>query len=384
MRRMQAQKEVLCIQDGSDLRFATRPGCTGLEVIGRNQAKSRTQGMHLHLTLTVTPTGLPLGVLRCGFGTPHKAQGGKSRRWIDGYRDIAQAAGKLTRGTQVIAVIDREAGFWGLFDEQRRRGRVEILVRAKHDRRLRKGPDGKLFAQLGGGPADGYMNVEVAGLTGRPKSSRKQALPPRLRRRAGCELRYREVVLPATQAGREPAVLRGVHVVETDPPQGEKGLQWHLLTSLPVRSAEEAEEVVSRYRQRWKVEDFFRVLKSGCKVQNQRFRTADRLQKAVAIQSVIAWRVMVLTLLGQEVPECGAEVLFAQSELEFLGAYAAQQGRPGPSDLGSAVALVAHLGGYRGRKHDPAPGNQIMWEGYNGLTLATTGYRLRDSQLAAR
>ena len=316
MRRMQAQKEVLCIQDGSDLRFATRPGCTGLEVIGRNQAKSRTQGMHLHLTLAVTPTGLPLGVLRCGFGTPHKAQGGKSRRWIDGYRDIAQAAGKLTRGTQVIAVIDREAGFWGLFDEQRRRGRVEILVRAKHDRRLRKGPDGKLFAQLGGGPADGYMNVEVAGLTGRPKSSRKQARAARLRRRAGCELRYREVVLPTTQAGGEPAVLRGVHVVETDPPQGEKGLQWHLLTSLPVRNAE---EVVSRYRQRWKVEDFFRVLKSGCKVQNQRFRTADRLQRAVATQGVIAWRVMVLTLLGREVPECGAEVLFRQEELEFLG-----------------------------------------------------------------
>ena len=202
-----------------------------------------------------------------------------------------------------------------------------------------------------------------------------------MRRRAGCELRYREVVLPATQKGGEPAVLRGVHVVETDPPQGEKGLQWHLLTSLPVRNAE---EVVSRYRRRWKVEDFFRVLKSGCKVQNQRFRTADRLQKAVAIQSVIAWRVMVLTLLGREVPECGAEVLFAQEELEFLGAYAAQQGRPGPSNLGSAVALVAHLGGYRGRKHDPAPGNQIMWEGYNGLTLATMGYRLRDSQLAAR
>ena len=58
MRRMKAQKEVLCIQVGSDLRFATRPGCT------------------------------ELGVLRCGFGTPNKLQEGKSRRWIDGYRDI--------------------------------------------------------------------------------------------------------------------------------------------------------------------------------------------------------------------------------------------------------------------------------------------------------
>ena len=53
-------------------------------------------------------------------------------------------------------------------------------------------------------------------------------------------------------------------------------------------------------------------------MQDQRFRTAERLQKAVAIQSVIAWRVMVLTLLGREVPECAAEVLFAGGELEFL------------------------------------------------------------------
>ena len=383
VRRMQAQKEVLCIQDGSDLRFATRPGCRGLEVIGRNQTKSRTRGLHLHLTLAVTGTGLPLGVLRCGFGTPGKSQGGKSRRWIDGYRDIASAASKLTRGTRVIAVMDREADFWQLFDEQRRDGRVEILVRARHDRRLAKGPGGKLFGQLGGGPADGYVNVEVPGLTARPKSSRKRARAARLRRRAGCEVRYREVTLPATKSGGEPAVLRGVHVRETAPPAGEKGLEWHLLTSLEVSSCREAEAVVSRYRQRWKVEDFFRVLKSGCKVQDQLFRTAKRLQRAVAIQSVIAWRIMVLTLLGREVPECSADVLFAREELDFLRAYAGQQGRPGPADLGSAVALVAHLGGYRGRKHDPPPGNQIMWEGYNGLTIATMGYMVRDSELAA-
>ena len=72
-----------------------------------NQTKGRTVGMHLHLTLTVTPTGLPPGVLRCGFGTPGKAQRGRSRRWIDGCQDIARLASKLTRGTRVIAVTDR-------------------------------------------------------------------------------------------------------------------------------------------------------------------------------------------------------------------------------------------------------------------------------------
>ena len=94
------------------------------------------------------------------------------------------------------------------------------------------------------------------------------------------------------------------------------------------------------------------------------------------VQSVVAWRVILLTLLGREVPGCAAEVLFAGGELEFLGACAEQHGMPGPSDLGAAVALVAQLGAYRERKHDPAPGNPIMWEGYNGLTEATMGYGL--------
>ena len=55
-----------------------------------------------------------------------------------------------------------------------------------------------------------------------------------------------------------------------------------------------------------------------------------------------------------------------------------------PSGLGSAVALVAHMGGYRGREHDPAPGNPIMWESCDGPTLANMGHRLRGSRLAAR
>ena len=65
-------------------------------MIGRNRTRSKTKGLHLHLTLPVTSEGLPLGVLRCGFGTPPKADGGKSRRWINGLhflRDYARECG---------------------------------------------------------------------------------------------------------------------------------------------------------------------------------------------------------------------------------------------------------------------------------------------------
>ena len=369
--RMRAQKEVLCIQDGSDLRYATRPGCEGLEVIGRNQTTSKTKGLHLHLTLAVTGQGLPLGVLRCGFGTPPKARGGKSQRWIDGYRDIVKAARSLTRRTRLVAVMDREADFFGLFDEQRSRGRVEILVRARHNRVM---GGARLFAFLAGGEADGRLQVPVEGLVARPKSSRKKRRPARKKRVADCDLRYRRVTLPATVKGRRPVSLWGVHIVEVGPPEGEKPVEWHLLTSLEVGSAEEAARVVERYLQRWRVEDFFRVLKSGCRVERMAFRSAERLQRGIAINSVIAWRLMALTLVGRQLPGCDADLMYTEQELEFLADWALERGHPGPEDLGAATRLVARLGGYRGRNQDPEPGHEIMWQGYSKLTTATLGH----------
>ena len=72
-----------------------------------------------------------------------------------------------------------------------------------------------------------------------------------------------------------------------------------LLTTLIVRNANAASEVVGYYLQHWKVEDFFRVLKSGCRVEFLLFRTAERLRRAIAINAVIVWRIMMMTLLGR-------------------------------------------------------------------------------------
>ena len=375
LQRMRGQRLVLCLQDGSDLHFATRPGCAGLELIGRNQTGTGTLGLHLHLTLATTPQGLPLGVLRCGFGPADPERGGKPQRWLDGYRDLAAAAQELTRRTRLVAVMDREADFFALFDEQRRCGRVDLLVRARHDRCL-AGPARKLFPALAAGPPAGCLEIEIEGLTARPKASGRPARPARQKRLAVCEVRFRRLTLPATRPGLEPVALWGVHLVEAAPPPGEEAVQWRLLTSLPVEDLAAATEIVRHYLQRWRIEDFFRVLQSGCRVEHLAFRTADRLQRAIAINSVIAWRLMTMTLLGRQVPDCAAELLFTDSELRFLGAYARRFQLPGPERLGPAVRLVAHLGGYRDRKHDPEPGHQLIWYGYDTLTKATLGHQI--------
>ena len=184
------------------------------------------------------------------------------------------------------------------------------------------------------------------------------------------------MTLPPADACREsePIPVAGVHIVETDPPEGENPVQWFLLVTAAVENAEAAAEGVGWYLQRWRVEDFFRTLKAGCRVEFLRFHTAERLERAITINAVTAWRIMLMTLLGRHVPECAAELLFSDNELHLLRDYAAEKRLDPPGNMTRAVHLVATLGGYRGRKHDAPPGHQVMWHGRINLSSATLGH----------
>ena len=162
-----------------------------------------------------------------------------TRRWVDGLRDIDRAAAALSRKTRVLSVMDREADCFAVFDEQRRLNRVEVLVRAHHDRCLAKGAP-KLFAAMRAGAADGHVEIEIDRLSARRKSNGRQARPARTGRVARAEVRHRQVVAPPTIAGAEPVALSTVHVRETAPPPGEPAVEWFLLTSLDVDSTETA------------------------------------------------------------------------------------------------------------------------------------------------
>ena len=115
----------------------------------------------------------------------------KTRRWVDGLRDIDRAAAALSRKTRVISVMDREADCFAVFDEQRRLNRVEVVVRAHHDRCLAQGAP-KLFAAMRAGAADGHVEIEIDRLSARRKSSGRQARPARTGRVARAEVRHRQ------------------------------------------------------------------------------------------------------------------------------------------------------------------------------------------------
>ena len=399
LRRMGAQQMVLCIQDGTLMNFTRRGQTQGLAAIGSNQTGAVARGLQLHTTLAVNSEGVPLGILRAGFDAPsptakdaHAAgqstaqkarEERKSFRWIEGLRDCAQATAQLP-DTRVVCTLDREADFVDLFVERREHApQVELLVRAKVDRVLAKErtPDGdqvthRLFDEVRSGPARGTCTVEVKRESARVKASKQARKKMRAARVAAMTLRYQPVALPCP--GAAPVALWVVHAREERPPEQVEPLEWFLLSSLPVASAADARQILHWYTLRWRIEDYFRVLKSGCKVEELQHHTAERLQRAIAIKMVVGWRIQLMVRLGRELPDLPRELLFSDAELRVLSVFATSRQRPPPARLGDAVELVACLGGWLGRTRDP-PGAQLMWHGYTQLVAMAFAFELRDN-----
>ena len=392
LQRMGSQETVLCVLDGTSLNFAKRGQTQGLGVIGSNQTGALARGLHLHTTLAVNPDGVPLGVLRAGFDAPPppdpEAKGPKAReekksfRWIEGLRDCAQAAQRLPE-THVVYTTDREADFLDLFIERREHApHLELLVRAKVNRVLANDTTAegdrvvrRLFDEVRNAPARGTCTVEVGRLSARVKASKQAPKAKRVARVAETTLRYEPVALPCPQAA--PVALWMVHAREERAPAKTEPLEWFVLTTVPVKSADDATRILQWYALRWRIEDYFRILKSGCKVEELQHHSAERLERAIAIKMVIAWRIQLMVRLGREVPELPGELLFSDAELRVLATFARSRKLAPPTRLGEAVSLVARLGGWLGRTRDP-PGAQLMWHGYTQLVAMTFAFELRD------
>jgi hypothetical protein len=345
IQRMKAQQTVLCIQDGTDLNYTNLGRCEGLVTLGKNQTGAKSTGLHLHSTLAVTSTGLPLGVLRADCPAPAKptppepkSRKGTSTKtpshqlpleqkktfsWIEGLRDLNTIA-RQNPGPRLISVMDREADFFELFDEWRKDPQVELLVRAVHDRKTATGA--RLFEAIRNTPVRHRYSIRIPRLSARPKRSKQPARPARATRVADVALRYARIKLQAPdypgQQGKAPVEVSIIHVVEENAPPGVKRLEWFLLTTVHVRDVETALQCVRWYCLRWRIEDWHRVLKSGCRIEEVGHKTADRIRRAIAINVVVAWRIMLMTLLGREVPELPADVLFSDIEIEVLRRYA--------------------------------------------------------------
>ena len=146
---------------------------------------------------------------------------------------------------------------------------------------------------------------------------------------------------------------------------------------VPVRSADDRSRILKCYALRWRTDDYFRILTSGCKVEELQHYSAARLERAIAIKMDIAWRIQLMVPLGREVPELPAEVLFSDIELRVLATFPRSSNLAPPRHMGEAVDPLARLGGRLGRTRHPS-GAQLLWHGYTQFAAITFAFELRD------
>jgi hypothetical protein len=366
IQRIQQERVVLLPNDTSEFDFTSKKH--KIHGLGPLNDESR-RGLFAHPTVAFTPERLCLGVLesdmwvRSELGKREERQAKaiedkESFHWLTSYR-LACAVAEQAPDTLVVSLSDREGDIYECFAEslpEPGRRKAEWIVRAQHNRAVTvAGVEGKLWDRVADSVVLGELVVDV------PGSAKRKARQARLSVQAVPV----EPRIPRRPDGKLPAVtFYAVLVRELEPPAGEEPIEWLLLTSLSASTLAEACRVVAYYTVRWMIEVFFRVLKTGCQVEERQLETTARLRPCLALFMMVAWRILYVTWLGRSYPNLSCETLFTSQEWKSVWSVVTQRPLPTkPPTLSEFIALVANLGGHLGRKHDGDPGTQTMWIG---------------------
>jgi hypothetical protein len=296
----------------------------------------------------------------------------ESQRWLDA---LTATQTLLTTPRHVVTVADREADIYDLFALPRP-ATSDLLIRAAHNRRVSHEAR-SLNDAVAAAPVAGLLPIAL---------HRADSRPPR---EATLAVRVVPLALQPPRHHPQRATLSPLPVVailaeELDAPPGPPPIRWLLLTTWRVMDLEEAVQCVRWYAARWMVERFHYVLKQGGKVEDLQLRTTDRLERAVAVCSVVAWRLLWLTYLAREEPDLPCTIALSDPEWRALWATVHRQSDPPstPPSLHQAVRWIAHLGGFLGRAGDGEPGAKVLWRGLRRLEDITLGWTVSRSAAA--
>lgn len=347
--RMAEHPVVLCLQDTTELDF------NGQAIAGLGPLSYEAQrGMYLHPTFAVTPAREPLGVMDAWmWARAPKAPDGtrpgitESVRWSEGYARVAELAAELP-ATRLVSVADREADIRALMVRARDLGNpADWLLRAKHNRALPEG--GRLWAKVLASAPVGEIRFTLPGGRGRAAREVHQHV-------------YTERVALGDGRGGSFEVTCLI-AREIDAPAGVKPIEWRLLTNRCAETLESCAELIDWYRARWEIELLFLVLKEGCRVEALQLATMERIERALALFLVVAWRIARLMRLGRTVPDLDATLLLAPEEWQAAYILAKKPLPKQPPRLNAVLRLIARLGGFLGRKGDGEPGVKTIWLG---------------------
>jgi hypothetical protein len=339
-------KYLLAIHDTTFFSFNHKPSIVGLGNIGGEN----TRGFAGHYTLAIEPDGTPLGLLNIAswsraYESPWEVE---SERWND---SIFEAEKQNNTGAKLVHVADREADIFNLHYENLKNDRL-FIVRCKHDRIMKNG-DFYLYWHINKQKEKHISSIYYA---------RKRSDIPAKIKYGTVELHDPNKAVPSSRK----IEINFVEICSTEKvlKEGgeEKELRWILFTNLPVNNYGDAQRVINYYRQRWQIEEFFRVLKGGaCNVEKASLRSFERLDKYITVMSVISLRIFRLRHLAEKAPDMNYRKEFSEDESYAIAAKLGLVGKP--IDLKTAVWTVAKMGGFNGRPGDGHPGPRSLYRG---------------------
>jgi hypothetical protein len=395
--RVQEQPVALLVQDTTELDL-TRP-TSRMQGVGPLQHGHRS-GALLHLLHAFTPDGTPLGTLaakawaRAQPATNQTKRGSSEKRvqcarkpfhqkethrWLATSQHCTEIK-RHTPDTQLIMLADRESDITDVIDYCHKQDQFDWIIRGDGDRVLHR-------------ESTSETSVRVHDHLSRTKPLYRDTLTIRARlswgsqsikHRPGKADRLARDVKVSVHAGaltlndprpeHRDGVTVGVLLVREEKPSNQhEPIEWVLLTSLPIKTRQQAQQVIAYYLQRWMIELYFKVLKSGCQIESRRFEHIDRYLPALALYMIIAWRTLYVCRVSRTHAECSCELVYA--EAEWKGVWQVVRGRRPPRKpppLLEMTKIVAELGGYIHTRRARPPGPQSIWLGLQQLHLIAT------------
>lgn len=285
----------------------------------------------------------------------------ESYRWVEAMTLVEQ---RVAPSTRIIHVFDREGDIAEVFEKINQLTHTGVVVRASHNRSLEHDPH-RLWEKVEAQSIRAYHEVELSETKTRKARSTKLAV-------RFCPVQLRS---PTRLDANSQLRVYAVYADEVDCPEGEEPVSWMLLTSEEVTTVEQALVILQWYSYRWRVEEYHKILKSGCQVERYRL-AAEGMKPLLGFLGVIAADLLRLTYLQRTQPEMPVEAVLNSVQIQVLKAKSSQL--PKTLTIGWAVESIARLGGYLEHRRKTPIGIQVLWRGWAKLQDLVEGWQLAN------
>ncbi len=371
-------QRTLLLADTTNFTLSTHTTTSGLGPIGRGK---KGKGYYAHTVVAMDADQQQL--LGCLYQDPFvrqpaprgetREQRKKRARESQVWERSIQAIGPVPEQQKWIYVGDRGSDIFTFWETCQDYG-YDFLIRVAQDRRVRveeEPEEGELWAPRLKEVAR-HLPAQAGRVVHLPAQHGRAA------RDAFLQISFQAICVQPPLHGacmhQKEITLWILRAWEPTPPAGQEPLEWLLLTTVPIEDATDAWERVGWYKCRWLLEEFHKVLKTGCVMEDRLVQSVESQWKLLGILTPVAMRLLWLRQTAQLAPETPATEIVSHQIVQLVCLLAKR-----PKVTLTARELwrtIAGFGGYLGRKSDGPPGWQTLWKGWRYVLTVLEGVHL--------